>query len=103
MDTGAELRGLPGGPGGVGHVGRCGGQRKHTAPPTSPTQPPGEQGSWHGAPSTCLALGELWPGGAASRLGLALSVSFLLVLFWAGVARPGRGWKRPTQSTVEPP
>ena len=68
MDTGAELRGLPGGPGGVGHVGRCGGQWKHMAPPTWPTQPPGEQGSWHGAPSTCLAV----RGALARRCGLTL-------------------------------
>lgn len=72
--------------------------------PTSPTQPSGERGSWHRAPGTRLAIrGALAPDDAASCLGLAFSVASLLVLFWAGVAaRPGRGWKCPTQSTVEP-
>lgn len=72
--------------------------------PTFPTQPPGEWGSWHRAPSNRLAIrGALAPDDAASCLDLAFSVAFLLLLFWAGVAaRLGRGWKCPTRSTVEP-
>lgn len=60
-----------------------------------------------GAAGTRL-LAPAWPLGAlaaddaASHLGLAFSVASLLVLFWAGSgSKARRGWKCPTQSTVE--